>query len=184
MENSEDETVLLTTFPNAVEANLARDMLENAGIDAFISDDQMMTNHPLLGSAVGGVKLWVCESDAADAVDALEEAPEDVFDADESVEDLDPSDRLPASVPTCPACASQDIGFDTPFFVFIGVMVLSIAIPYVTPLDTYAGCLITGILFFIGQWLFILRKFPLKCGECGESGKRAHFEGNYPREDA
>jgi hypothetical protein len=182
MSSRDDDHVLLTTFANSVEANLARDLLENAGMSAFVSDDQIMTNHPLLGSAVGGVKLWVRESDAADAVDALEEAPDEVFEAEDSVADLEPSDRLPASVPTCPACAGQDIGFGTPLFLFIAVMIVSVAIPYVTPLSTSAGCLITGVIFFIGQWLFIMRVFPLRCKECGETGKRAHFEGNYARE--
>jgi hypothetical protein len=184
MDSNDDDRVLLTTFANGVEATAARDVLDRADIDAFVSDEPSATEQPLLGPAGGAVELWIHESEADDAVDALENAPEEALDVKNPIDEMEESDRLPATIPTCPECGGQDIGLDTPFYVFLGVLVLSIPLPYVTPLDTVGGCIVTTVIFLIGQVLFVVRGFPLRCKECGEKGKRDHFKDNLPREEA
>lgn len=185
MDPESDETVLLTTYSDSMQANIAKGQLEDAGIHAFLSDEHIVNANPLLGGAVGGVKLWVRDSEAADAKEVLEEATDDsdpLAPEDEEIMDLDAEDELPETIPTCPKCGGQDIGFSTSFSVFWAVVVLTIALPMVLPIGETIGFAVTATLISVGFILLYLRKFPLRCKECSETGSREHFEDN-PRAD-
>ncbi|MGM0558434.1 MAG: DUF2007 domain-containing protein [Myxococcota bacterium] len=185
MDTPSEDTVLLATYSDTMQANIAKGQLEESGIAARLSDEDMVNVHPLLGSAAGGVKLWVPESEASDAKELLEEATDDsdpLAPGDGEVLSLDDEDQLPDTILTCPKCGSQDIGFAPAFSVFWAVVVLTVAVPMALPVSKTIGFAITGGLAFLGIVLMALRKFPLQCKDCSERGARSHFEDN-PRAD-
>jgi hypothetical protein len=181
METESEDTVLLTTFSDAMQANIAKGQLEEEGYHASLSDEEIVDTNPLLGSAVGGVKLWVPESEAPGARQVLEDATDDSdpleLEDDELLE-LDDEDKLPETILTCPKCGSQDISFAPSFSVFWAIVVLSVAVPIALPVSKAIGFAVTGGLVLVGVLLMGLRKFPLQCKDCAERGARAHFEDN------
>lgn len=66
--------VTIARFQDPVEAALARNRLEAAGIKAALSDENLVAMDWLLTNAIGGIKLMVLDSDSDRAVDVLEEA--------------------------------------------------------------------------------------------------------------
>jgi hypothetical protein len=73
--------VTIATFGDGVEANLARNYLERAGIPAFLADELTMSVAWHLGVAIGGVKLQVADEIETEARQALAERPAVVADA-------------------------------------------------------------------------------------------------------
>ncbi len=69
--------VTVARFVNPVEASLARNCLEGAGVEAFLADVATVSVAWQLSNALGGVKLQVAESDAARARLALREQRDD-----------------------------------------------------------------------------------------------------------
>jgi hypothetical protein len=67
-----DEPTTVATFSDAFEANLAKSLLEEAGIRALITGDAIESTWHL-GGAFGGVKLLVTEWDLAEAKRLLAE---------------------------------------------------------------------------------------------------------------
>lgn len=63
--------VVVTTFENALEAEIARGRLESEGISAFIIDGHIVGANWGLSNAVGGVKLQVREVDLLKAKEIL-----------------------------------------------------------------------------------------------------------------
>jgi hypothetical protein len=59
-----DVLVTLATFNDTVEANLAKNYLEEAGFPAFLADEETVNMDWLLGNAVGRIKLQVGDRDA------------------------------------------------------------------------------------------------------------------------
>ncbi len=55
-------------------AYLARGLLESAGIECVLLDENIMRIHWLCGPAIGGVRLQVAEEDAASAREILDSA--------------------------------------------------------------------------------------------------------------
>ena len=68
--------VVVEVFDNPTLAHLARIRLEGGGIEAHVFDENILTVDPLLGPAVGGVKLSVSASDAQAATALLAVEPE------------------------------------------------------------------------------------------------------------
>ena len=65
-----EELETVSTHPNIVEAELAKSMLESAGIEAYIHAPHSNALYPGL---LGDIKLQVKASDLERALDALEE---------------------------------------------------------------------------------------------------------------
>ena len=63
----------LATFGSPVEANLARNRLEAAGIQAFLADEETVGMAWHLTNAIGGVRLQVANRDAEEALAILAE---------------------------------------------------------------------------------------------------------------
>ena len=61
----------VAAFDEPVRANLARNVLEAAGIPVIISDSEIVAMDWLLSNAVGGIKVQVREEDAERAAAAL-----------------------------------------------------------------------------------------------------------------
>ena len=60
----QDRLVVVRTFLNRIDADLAQGALEAAGIDAMVGADDAEGNQP--GLWMGGVRLLVREEDAAE----------------------------------------------------------------------------------------------------------------------
>ncbi|RZJ78807.1 MAG: DUF2007 domain-containing protein [Chryseobacterium sp.] len=67
MENSKMPSVVLKTFDNYFSANITLTRLQDAGITCYLMDENSVTIYPVLGNAIGGIKLAVLEKDASDA---------------------------------------------------------------------------------------------------------------------
>jgi hypothetical protein len=65
--------VTLETYMNAMQATLAKNYLESAGIRCVLSDEFVVSNFWQLSNAVGGIKLQVAEEDIERASDLLDE---------------------------------------------------------------------------------------------------------------
>ena len=59
-----DKLVTVATFSAPMSAHIARNQLEAAGILAFLADEATVGTAWHLGTAVGGIKLQVVDSDA------------------------------------------------------------------------------------------------------------------------
>lgn len=80
-----DRLVTIATFDAPTQAQIARGALEDAGIDAVLTDENTVTLFWSLSNAVGGIKVQVREADAERAVAVIEEAlgPDEVVDPEE-----------------------------------------------------------------------------------------------------
>ena len=67
-----DERVVLKTFDNEAEAEMAQQLLQNAGVQAFIFKDDAGGMEPHL-QLTGGVRLVVSRADAERAQEILEQ---------------------------------------------------------------------------------------------------------------
>ncbi len=75
-DDSQTELEVVASYLYPLEAFIARTALENAGIDAVIADDHLISMDWLLATALGGVKLLVRAQDLADAREFLAESKE------------------------------------------------------------------------------------------------------------
>ena len=69
-----DRLATVATFGCPVEANLARNRLEAAGIKAFLADEETVGMVWHLTNALGGIKLQVGDRDAEEALAILAES--------------------------------------------------------------------------------------------------------------
>ncbi len=181
-----DTAVVIATFASPVEAEIARTQLEEQGVACRLDDINTVSTDPLLGAAVGGIKLRVPADQAERASKVLEEqAHAQIIDEEwDDFEDDEADDRLVSSALTCPKCHSQDIGFGKMFHAYWSVVIVSIISPMLAarmgagPLGRDIALALPAILTFVGVWATILRIFPLRCKECGAQGKRRLFRGN------
>lgn len=73
-----ERLVQIASFMYPWEAYIAQGRLESRGIKAFVFDDGIVTAHPFISNAVGGVKLLVDRADKDEALAILnEEEPEE-----------------------------------------------------------------------------------------------------------
>jgi hypothetical protein len=73
-----EKLITIATFGNAVEANLAKNRLETAGIRAFLADADTVDMAWQLTGAVGGIKLQIPADDEEVALSLLEKPLEAV----------------------------------------------------------------------------------------------------------
>jgi hypothetical protein len=106
------ELVTVASYETAVQADLARGLLEGNGIKAVLSDVQMATTTPY-AYATGGVGLQVLRSDAGRAVEILrayEAAVREASGEEALVEDeadtacIACGAAIPEYLDRCPAC--------------------------------------------------------------------------------
>lgn len=70
---SESRQVFLEQYTLAVQAELARSFLSNHGVESFIRNEHIVSINQLYSNAVGGVRLYVLESDFEKAKNLLSE---------------------------------------------------------------------------------------------------------------
>jgi len=93
--------VTLRQFRDLPDALLAKSVLDSAGIDSFLQDENTIRLDWLWSNALGGIKLLVREADAADAASLLEQKPGDAFETSSGE----------YKQPRCPVCGSTDVSF-------------------------------------------------------------------------
>ena len=99
---AEERLVTVATFNDSTEAHLARIELEQEGIPCAIFDEGATGWYPHLTTALGGIRLQVHESNAADAAEIL--------DVPAPGEPVRPEAYEEDPVPTqCPECGSADV---------------------------------------------------------------------------
>lgn len=84
--------VTIATFESAVQAHIARNKLEAAGIVAAISNEAIATTSWQLTSAFGGIQLHVRADDAEEALKILEEKESIEFGSSDQELDEEPDE--------------------------------------------------------------------------------------------
>ncbi|HHC07744.1 MAG TPA: DUF2007 domain-containing protein [Actinobacteria bacterium] len=75
MSDAPDAPIQIASFATPFEAEAARALLEENGIDAFVLEDDAGGALPPLGAATGGARLMVRAEDAPAALDLLNQPP-------------------------------------------------------------------------------------------------------------
>ena len=95
----DENLVVAATFSHPETARLYSAKLESEGIDSFVGNEHIVTTNWLYSTAVGGVKLFVRESDLV--------AAKKLIVTNEN------NDGHPVSSPeTCPSCKSTDVYYE------------------------------------------------------------------------
>jgi len=97
------ELVTIRKFRDLPEALLAKGIIDSAGLECFLADDNIVRTDWFISNAVGGIKLRVKPEDAAAAIEVLEQPIPETFDA-EGVGRY--------QQPRCPKCQSTDVTFE------------------------------------------------------------------------
>ena len=95
--------VMVGRYRDSGEAMIAKSMLDSAGIESFLSDENLVRLDWFYSNLVGGIKLMVREEDAETARKLLEENIPEKFDVTGVGE---------YTQPRCPQCGSMDVSFD------------------------------------------------------------------------
>jgi hypothetical protein len=91
---------ILRRYRDLTEALVAKSILDSAGIESFLADDNLVRMDWLYSNLIGGVKLLVRPTDAEAANELLDETAPAQFD----VEGLGEYQQ-----PKCPKCGSMDV---------------------------------------------------------------------------
>ena len=94
----DEKLVTVARFSHPEEAYLASAKLESEGIQSFVADAHTVTADWLVSNAIGGVRLQVRESEAADAKQILSSKQQNM-------------QATAAISETCPKCNSTDIQY-------------------------------------------------------------------------
>ncbi|MBE6306903.1 MAG: DUF2007 domain-containing protein [Bacteroidales bacterium] len=70
--NDQDKLVTIRHYSSHVEASMARDMLENAGIPCMLTNETFSSIYPIGHTSLGGIQLLVFERDADEATRIVE----------------------------------------------------------------------------------------------------------------
>ncbi|HYL14407.1 MAG TPA: hypothetical protein VEV41_15300 [Terriglobales bacterium] len=97
------DVVTIRKFRDLPEALLAQGSLESAGIECWLTDDNLVRLDWFISNFVGGIKLQVKKEDAEAANEILEQPIPEDFD----VEGIGEYHQ-----PRCPKCQSLDVSFE------------------------------------------------------------------------
>lgn len=98
----DSKRVVIRSFRDLFEAQVAKAFLDGADIESFLADDNLVRMDWLVSNAIGGVKLLVREADVADALTVLDQPIPESFEVDGVGE---------YTQPRCPQCGSLDVNF-------------------------------------------------------------------------
>ncbi len=116
---ADEKLVTIARFSHPEEAYLASAKLESEGIWSFLADEHTVTADWLVSNAIGGVRLQVKESEAADARQILSLSRTD-------------AELAAGTGRYCPKCGSADIKyglFSLPY-VFLSWLLLGFPLPF------------------------------------------------------
>jgi Putative prokaryotic signal transducing protein len=97
------EPVMVRRYRDLPQASIAKSILESAGIESFLVDDNLVRLDWFYSNLVGGIKLFVRQQDAEASLELLEQGVPENFD----VEGLGEYRQ-----PRCPQCQSFEVSFD------------------------------------------------------------------------
>jgi len=103
---SKDEApspVMIARYGGVPEALVAKSMLDSAGIESFLGDENLVRLDWFYSNLAGGIKLMVREEDAETATAVLER---------NIPEKLEVAGVGEYEQPSCPKCGSLDVSFD------------------------------------------------------------------------
>ena len=130
--------VVIRQFRDMPEALLAKELLESAGIECSMVDDNLVRLDWFISNGIGGVKLAVKPEDAEVAVEILEQPIPDAFEVEQSGT---------YEQPRCPRCGSTNISHEGHIDKRFALPALFLAgIPVPLPRDVWT-CAACG-----GQW--------------------------------
>lgn len=98
-----DPPVMIRRYQDIPEALLSKSILESAGIESFLADENLVRIDWFYSNLVGGIKLLVRAEDAETANKLLAQETPEKFDVDGVGE---------YRQPRCPRCQSLDVAFD------------------------------------------------------------------------
>jgi len=98
-----DPPVMIRRYQLLPEALLSKSILDSAGIESFLADENLVRIDWFYSNLVGGIKLLVRAEDAETARKLLDQETPEKFDVDGVGE---------YKQPRCPQCQSLDVAFD------------------------------------------------------------------------
>jgi ribosomal protein S27AE len=114
--------VTVGQYRDLPEALVSRAVLEQAGIQSFLSDENTVRTNWTLSNAVGGIRLQVAAKDEAEAREVLSQPALHQFATDSGVDFVQP---------VCPKCGSTDVmANDHERKVLAGSIPVSIPLPH------------------------------------------------------
>ena len=72
----ESKTIILRAYENFAEADFDKHILEENGIECFLSDSNIVQLYPMFSSPFGGIKLHIFEENEEKAIDLLNQIHE------------------------------------------------------------------------------------------------------------
>jgi len=124
-ESEARKPLMIRRYRDLPEAAIAKSVLDSAGIDCFLADDNLVRLDWFYSNLIGGIKLLVPEKDVEAATNLLDEGSPDKF----SVEGVGEYQQ-----PRCPTCNYIDVscdGLDKPL-TFAAMFLTNLAIPVIT----------------------------------------------------
>jgi len=103
VEPDHPKLVAVARFRDLEQATIARGLLQSAGIDCFLADENMVRMDWFWSNMIGNMRLLVREEDAEAATEILAQPIPQTFSTGEGGE--------PFEQPMCPKCGSLDIQF-------------------------------------------------------------------------
>jgi DNA-directed RNA polymerase subunit RPC12/RpoP len=88
--------IVANSYNDYFKANIALTKLQNEGIEAMLKDENTVTIDPMLGNAVGGIKLMILEADTDKVIEIFKNWNEEA-----------------KAQSQCPKCGSNDLDFVT-----------------------------------------------------------------------
>ncbi|QNK63850.1 DUF2007 domain-containing protein [Pedobacter sp. PAMC26386] len=104
-----DRIVVFKTFYNPIEANIVKTRLIDAGIQCFLTDENIANINALYIQAIGGVKLNLFAKDVELARSILSENI-----SASAFSEIAPDIENDTIALTCPNCGSHDVGYVQP----------------------------------------------------------------------
>lgn len=118
-DNTDDDLVILRSFRDPQDAEIAKSVLESAGIFCVLRDDATIGMYWVWSNALGGVKVCVRTGDAAAAAQILDQGVQELFEV-EGVGNY--------KQPRCPSCHSLNISLRSSNAPRVGLL-LGVPIP-------------------------------------------------------
>lgn len=137
----EDEPGLVTVgrYRDMAEAFVARAVLEQAGIECFLRDENTVRMDWTLSNAIGGMRLQVATKDEAAADEVLSQPMPAEFEIDSGEEFVQP---------VCPTCGSTDVIANDPDRKLMAAsMLIRLPIPHWRPSKEEWRCMSCGCVW-------------------------------------
>lgn len=137
----EDDPDLATVgqYRDMAEAFVARAVLDQAGIECFLRDENTVRTDWLLSNAIGGMRLQVAAGDQAAAEQLLSQPAPGQFELDSGEEFVQP---------VCPKCGSIDVVANDPDRKVMALsMFIKLPLPHSRPSEEEWRCMTCGCVW-------------------------------------